>query len=80
MSFSFSNSAGFIVLNVNWKGSGRKQSWHILRSYPVIYLKGLRKIMKYLSQDRQSPSQNMNPGLPKYKAGVLTTQLQLSVL
>jgi hypothetical protein len=55
---------------VNWKGSGTKQAWHILKSHPIC-IKGLWKIMK-TCQDRQPSGQNLNPGLPKYKTGVLT--------
>jgi hypothetical protein len=37
---------------------------------------GLGIIMKNFSQDSQSPTQDLNPGPPKYEEGVLTTQLQ----
>jgi hypothetical protein len=36
----------------------------ILRPYPSICLEGLRKTMKYLSQDSRSPDRDLNPGLP----------------
>jgi hypothetical protein len=36
-----------------------------------IYLKGLRKTTKKLSQDSRSQDRNLNPGPPKYEAGVL---------
>jgi hypothetical protein len=35
---------------------------------------------KNLSQDSRSPGQDLNPRSPKYKAGVLNTQPQCSVL
>jgi hypothetical protein len=46
----------------------------ILRYYQVICLEGLRKTMKPLRQDSQSPGRDLNPGLPEYEAGVLTTR------
>jgi hypothetical protein len=39
-------------------------------------LEGLRKPMKNLNQDRWFVDQHLNPGPPKYEAGVLTTQLR----
>jgi hypothetical protein len=59
---------------MNWKGFGRKLSWCNRRYYPGICLEGLRKTTKNLSQDSQSLGQDLNPGPPKYNAGVLTTQ------
>jgi hypothetical protein len=48
----------------------------MLRYYPRIHLEGLRKITKKLIHDSQSLGQDMNPGPPKYYAGVLIIQLQ----
>jgi hypothetical protein len=59
---------------MNWKGFGRKQTWPNGR----YCLEGLRKIMKNLSQDSQSPHQDLNLGPPKYKAGIIITQPQRS--
>jgi hypothetical protein len=60
----------------NLEGSGRSL---ILRSYPGIILDRLRKITKNLSQDSRSLGQDLNPGPPKYEAGVLTTRSRLSL-
>jgi hypothetical protein len=46
---------------------------------PDIRLEGLRKTTKNLSQDNWSPDGDLNPGPPKYDAGVLTTRLRRSV-
>jgi hypothetical protein len=59
---------------MNWKLYGRKQSWSNLRYYPGIFLEGLWKTTKYLYQDSMSPGRDLNPGLPKYEARVLTTR------
>jgi len=37
----------------------------ILKYYPSIHLERLRKTTKNLSQDNQSPRQDMNPEPPK---------------
>jgi hypothetical protein len=42
-------------------------------------MEGLRKTMKNCSQDSWSPGQDLKPGPPKYKAGVLTIRPQYSV-
>jgi hypothetical protein len=65
---------------MNGKGCGKKQLWPNLRSYPGIYLEGLRKTMKTLSQDSQFPGRDLNPGPPEYEAGVLTTHPRHLVL
>jgi hypothetical protein len=65
---------------MNWKGCGKKRSWPNLRYYPSICLEGLRKTTKNLSQDTRSPVRDLNPGPPEYEEGVLTTQLQRSVV
>jgi hypothetical protein len=41
--------------------------------YPGICLQGPNKTTNNLSQYSRFPGQDINPGLPKYKAGVLTT-------
>jgi hypothetical protein len=40
---------------MNWKGNGRERSGHNLKYPPSIYLKGLEKIKKNLSQNNRSP-------------------------
>jgi hypothetical protein len=57
------------------KGYGRKQSCPNLSYYPSIFMEGLRKAMRNLSQGGQSLGQDLNLEYPKYKTGVLTTQL-----
>jgi hypothetical protein len=55
----------------------------IMASFEVlsrICLEGLRKTTKNLSQDSRSPGRDLNPGPPEYKAGVLTTRAQHSIL
>jgi hypothetical protein len=51
-------------------------AWCNLRYYPRIYLEGLRKAIIKISQDSQSPGQDLNSGPLKYEAGVLTTWMQ----
>jgi hypothetical protein len=41
-----------------------------LRHYSGIFLKELRKTTKNLSQDSRSSGRDLNPGPPKYEAGV----------
>jgi hypothetical protein len=41
-------------------------------AYFKVLLEGLRKTVKNLSQDSQSPGYNLNPALPVYEAGGLT--------
>jgi hypothetical protein len=55
---------------MNWKGYERKLSWPNLRKYPGIFLEGLMKTMKNLSQDSRSLSWNLNLGPPKCGEGV----------
>lgn len=45
---------------MNWKGSGRKQSWNNLRYYPSIYLKAPKETMKHLSLYKWSWGQDLN--------------------
>jgi hypothetical protein len=56
---------------INRKGCDRKWSWPNLRYYLGICLQGLRKAMKRLYQESQSPSQDLNPRPSEYEAGVL---------
>jgi hypothetical protein len=58
---------------MNWNEYGRKRSWPNLRYYLGICLEGLRKVSKNLSYDIRSAGRHLNLGLPKYEAGVLTT-------
>jgi hypothetical protein len=58
---------------VNWKGFGRSGHGLILRCYPGILLKGLKEMMKNLSQDSWYPGYDLGLGSLKYEAGVLTT-------
>jgi hypothetical protein len=60
---------------MNWKGFGKSSRGLILRYYPGIRLEGLRKTTESLSLDNRSLHQELNPGPPKYEAGVLTTRL-----
>jgi hypothetical protein len=39
-----------------------------------ICLQGLKKTMKNLSQDSQSPGQELDLGVPEYEARMLTSQ------
>jgi hypothetical protein len=59
------------------EGSGRGL---ILRHNPGSCLEGMRKATKIFSQNYQYPGQDINPGLPEYESGVLTTRTQLSVI
>jgi hypothetical protein len=47
---------------MNRKRRGRKQLWLNLMHPPGICLEGLRKSMNNLSDDRQSPGGDPNPG------------------
>jgi hypothetical protein len=49
---------------MNWKLSGMKKFLPKLRCYHDIGLKRLTKSMKDLSQDNQSPNQDLKPDLP----------------
>jgi hypothetical protein len=77
------SSSDFTVSNdmilMNWKGYRRKQSWPNLRYYPGICMLGQRKTTKNVSQDSQSPGQDLNLGSLEYKARMLTTQPQHSI-
>jgi hypothetical protein len=57
---------------MNWKGYGTKQSWPNLRYYPNIFLEGLRKLQKNLSQNSRSLGRNFKPGPPEYEAVMLS--------
>jgi hypothetical protein len=53
----------------------------ILRHFPSIYLEGLRKTTKTSVRIAgRSLCRDLNPGPPKYEAGVLTTRQRCSVL
>jgi hypothetical protein len=60
---------------MNLEGRGRRQSWPILRYYPIISLETLRKSFKIFSQD----SHLLNPWTTKYQAGVPTSPQLCSV-
>jgi hypothetical protein len=62
-------------MNGEMKGYGRKRSWPNLRSYHSVFFEGLRKTMKAFSWDIR----DLNPGPPKYEAGVLATRSRRSV-
>jgi hypothetical protein len=53
------------------EGSG---SWPDLWYYPGICLERMRKTTENLSQDSQSPGQDLKMGPTKYEAGLLTTR------
>jgi hypothetical protein len=63
---------------MDWKGCGRKQSWPNWRQYHGVCLEGLRKTTTNLNQDSQSPGRGLEPGPPKYEAGVITTRIWCS--
>jgi hypothetical protein len=50
----------------------------ILMYYPGIFLEGLRKVTKTLSQNSPSALQDMNPRPLKFEAGLLTSRLRRS--
>jgi hypothetical protein len=52
---------------MNGKGCGRKRSWPNIRYYPGIFLEGLRKTTKNLSQDIQALGRDLNLGPPEYE-------------
>jgi hypothetical protein len=45
----------------------------ILTYYPSIFVDGLRKTTKNLSQDSRYPDRDLNPGSPECEAEVSTT-------
>jgi hypothetical protein len=57
-------------MNDALEGSGRDL---MLRYYPGIFLQGVRKTTKPLSQDSWSLGRYLNPGPPGYR-GMLTTR------
>jgi hypothetical protein len=57
----------------NLEKFGTKCNGLILRHYRHILPVLLRKTIKNVSQDSQSPGRDLNKGTPEYKAGVLTT-------
>jgi hypothetical protein len=54
---------------MNWKGCGRKLSWHNLRYYPGIRLEGLRKITTNLSGEPASKPR-FEPGTSRIRGSV----------
>jgi hypothetical protein len=59
-----------------WKGYGRKRSWPNVGYSPSIYLEGLRKTSKNLSQDSWSPGRDSSPRPTEYDVELPTTRLQ----
>jgi hypothetical protein len=51
---------------MNWKLSGRKRSWPNFKVLSRYSREGTEETIKYLSEDSQSPDQDMNLGLPEY--------------
>jgi hypothetical protein len=47
----------------------KKRMWPYLNFYTGIFLEGLRKTSKHISQDSQSPGRYLNPGPSEYEAG-----------
>jgi hypothetical protein len=45
---------------MNWKGCGRKRSWPNFRYYPGIFLEGLKKTTKNLSQESRFAGRDLN--------------------
>jgi hypothetical protein len=59
---------------MNWKGFGKKKSWPNFKVMSQHSLGGT--VENHIeTQVSQSPGQDLNPGPPEYKAGVLTKQL-----
>jgi hypothetical protein len=67
-----------------WKGFGKDLEGScrglIVRYCRSIILEKMRKTTKTLNQDSRSPSRDLKQGLSEYKAGVLSTRPQRSVL
>jgi hypothetical protein len=59
---------------MNGKTYGRKRPWPNLKCYPGIFLDGLRKTTKNLSQDSRSAGRDLKPGPPEYQVGALCYQ------
>jgi hypothetical protein len=51
---------------MNWKGFGRKQSWHNFRVVCWRSPGGTEENHEKLSQDSRSPCLDLNPGPPEY--------------
>jgi hypothetical protein len=66
-------SAWWIGKDLEWNGCRL-----ILRCYPSICLKKLRKTTKNLGQDSRSPGRGLNAWSPEYETGVLNTLLRPS--
>jgi hypothetical protein len=69
------------VIREWWTGKDLEECGRglILRYCLGICLEGLRKATKNLSKDTLSPGRDLNPELPEYEAGVLTTRQRRSV-
>jgi hypothetical protein len=57
---------------MNFEGYGLKLLWLNLMYCPGIFLVGLRKTVKKLNEDSWFQGPYLNPGPPKYEAGVQT--------
>jgi hypothetical protein len=60
---------------MNGEKFGRKWWWRNLSYYPNIYLEGLRKATKDLSEDSRYSGRNSNQVTPKYKSEQLPLEL-----
>jgi hypothetical protein len=57
---------------MNWKGCGSKLTWPDLRYYLDVFLEGLGKTTKVLSQDIRFPNEYLNPLSVEQGGGVLS--------
>jgi hypothetical protein len=67
------------LINIHFKGYGRKRSWSYERYYPSICMEGPIKHKRNLSQDNWSLDQDLNPGPLEYEVGLITNQPQCSI-
>jgi hypothetical protein len=58
---------------MNWKGFGKNRSWPNFKVLSRHSPGETEENTKTLSQDSRSPSLGLNPGLPVYETGMLTT-------
>jgi hypothetical protein len=63
-------------VNDEVKEFGKRQQWPNFKSYyyPGIRLEGLKKTTETLGKGSRFLGRDLNPGSPKYEAGVLTTR------